>query len=77
MRNSLPQSEVMTDIQLSRITLFPAPADYRWMDDGDESPWFPGTRVYRETRADGWGLALEDLAADLAAAWPAAGAAST
>ena len=57
--------------------LVPFPADYRWMDAGDESPWFPGTRVYRETRADGWRLALEGLAADLAAAFPAAGAAST
>jgi hypothetical protein len=55
--------------------LVPFPADYRWMDAGDESPWFPGSRVYRETREDGWRIAFDRLAVDLAAAWPG-GAAS-
>ncbi len=53
----------------SRV-LVPHPADYRWMDSGDESPWFPGTPTYRESPQAGWDAALERLAADLAAAVP-------
>jgi tetratricopeptide (TPR) repeat protein len=53
----------------SRV-LVPYPADYRWMDAGDESPWFPGSPVYRETPQDGWQAAFDRLAADLARAWP-------
>lgn len=55
----------------SRV-LVPFPADYRWMNSGDESPWFPGSRVYRETYEDGWSVALETLTADLNAAYPVA-----
>jgi hypothetical protein len=51
----------------SRV-LIPYPADFRWMNRGDESPWFPGTRLYRQTHEDGWGPAFEALAADLRAA---------
>lgn len=36
----------------SRV-LVPYPADYRWMMTGDESPWFPGSGIYRQ-RPDGW-----------------------
>ena len=53
----------------SRV-LVPHPADYRWMDSGDESPGFPGTPTYRESPQAGWDAALERLAADLAAAVP-------
>ncbi len=50
--------------------LVPFPPEYRWMNAGSESPWFPGTRVYRETRGGGWTGALEELGAEIAAAWP-------
>ena len=53
----------------SRV-LVPQPAEFRWMNSGIESPWFPGTRVYRETYPDGWALALSDLARDLAGKTP-------
>ncbi|MBT5051246.1 MAG: tetratricopeptide repeat protein [Rhodospirillaceae bacterium] len=52
----------------SRV-LVPHPADYRWMNSGGESPWFPGTRVYRETFATGWAPAFEALTADLTASY--------
>lgn len=40
--------------------LVPFPPEWRWMMRGD-SPWFPGTQVYRQ-RADGdWGEALRQL----------------
>ena len=45
--------------------LVPNPAEYRWMAEGDESPWFPGSRVYRQ-RVDGdWGTAFGALIEDL------------
>ena len=49
----------------SRV-LVPFPPEYRWMNRGSESPWFPGARLYRETCEDGWTPALAALAADLA-----------
>ena len=53
--------------------LVPYPPDYRWMYDGAETPWFPGTLVYRETRESGWEDAMRGLAADLAASLAARG----
>ena len=45
--------------------LVPNPAEYRWMSGGDESPWFPGSKVYRQ-RVDGdWGGAFAALIEDL------------
>ncbi|MCH8139159.1 MAG: tetratricopeptide repeat protein [Proteobacteria bacterium] len=53
----------------SRV-LVPNPPEYRWMAEGDESPWFPGCAVYRQ-RADGdWDGAFERLSRDLAADFP-------
>lgn len=50
----------------SRV-LVPMPADWRWMAAGDESPWFPGSRIYRQSRDGDWDGALADLARDLEA----------
>jgi tetratricopeptide (TPR) repeat protein len=47
--------------------LVPCPADYRWMRSGDRSPWFPGSKLYRETFREGWEPAMSALAADLIA----------
>jgi hypothetical protein len=49
--------------------LVPNPADYRWMKDGDISPWFPSSTVYRESYQEGWEPALVALSADLAATY--------
>ena len=49
--------------------LVPHPADYRWMSDGGSSPWFPGSKIYRETCQEGWEPALNALSADLVAAY--------
>jgi Flp pilus assembly protein TadD len=45
--------------------LVPFPPEWRWMAEGDESPWFPGCRVYRQSPARGWAPALHALRADL------------
>lgn len=51
--------------------LIPSPPEYRWMASSDESPWFPGTSLYRETHESGWDDAYKDLAAALAENNPA------
>ena len=49
----------------SRV-LVPMPPDYRWMESGDESPWFPGLSLYRESVTEGWAPAFGTLSRDLA-----------
>ena len=51
--------------------LIPHPPAYRWMASGDESPWFPGSTVYRQKVNGDWDQAFERLAADLAEAFGA------
>ncbi len=46
--------------------LVPAPAEWRWMASGDESPWFPGFHVYRQSLHRQWDDALARLRKDLA-----------
>ena len=53
----------------SRV-LVPFPPDYRWMLEGHESPWFPGTRTYRQSPDGGWDDAFRDLARDLETSFP-------
>ena len=52
--------------RVSRV-LVPNPPEFRWMARGTESPWFPGTRVYRQGVDGGWQAALDALARDLRA----------
>ena len=47
--------------------LVPQPPEWRWMAAGDESPWFPGFRVYRQGLDGDWDAALTRLAQDLQA----------
>lgn len=47
--------------------LVPVPAEWRWMQWGASSPWFPGFRVYRQSLDGDWTAALAGLARDLAA----------
>jgi tetratricopeptide (TPR) repeat protein len=49
----------------SARVLVPCPPEWRWMAAGDESPWFPGSRVYRQSADGGWQAALHRLARDL------------
>lgn len=48
--------------------LVPNPPEFRWMAAGAESPWFPGTRVYRQAPDGDWSQAVAALTRDLAAA---------
>lgn len=46
--------------------LVPNPAEWRWMQRGRSSPWFPGFRIYRQSLQGEWLPALNALARDLA-----------
>jgi len=50
--------------------LVPWPVEWRWMISGDESPWYPGFRIYRQRQDGDWHEALTRLHDDLAAAAP-------
>jgi ADP-heptose:LPS heptosyltransferase len=34
--------------------LVPFYADWRWLAEREDSPWYPHTRVFRQTRRGGW-----------------------
>ncbi len=41
--------------------LLPFEADWRWMLDRTDSPWYPTMRLFRQTRPDDWSGALDEL----------------
>jgi tetratricopeptide (TPR) repeat protein len=45
--------------------LMPSPPEFRWMAEGRESPWFPGSNIYRQAPNGDWRAALAALKADL------------
>lgn len=42
--------------------------DWRWMHEGQDSPWYPSARIYRHGPQRNWGEMLDRVEADLAAA---------
>jgi Flp pilus assembly protein TadD len=45
--------------------LVPFPAEFRWMNAGEESPWFPGFRIYREPPGRDWRPVMNALREDI------------
>lgn len=45
--------------------LLPHPPEWRWMQQGSESPWFPGFPIYRQLPSRDWDEPLARLRADL------------
>lgn len=41
--------------------IVPTPAEFRWMNHGDTSPWFPGSRVLRQAADGDWTSTFERL----------------
>lgn len=37
-------------------------ADWRWMRQGSESPWYPGMRLFRQPKPGGWGDVVREIA---------------
>jgi tetratricopeptide (TPR) repeat protein len=56
-----------TNIHLREATgrpshvMVPYPAEFRWMAAGHESPWFPGSGLYRQAPDAGWNAAMAQL----------------
>jgi hypothetical protein len=45
--------------------LLPFAADWRWLLDRDDSPWYPSVRLYRQRTDRGWESVLARVQADL------------
>jgi tetratricopeptide (TPR) repeat protein len=45
--------------------LLPFSADYRWMVDREDSPWYPSARLLRQPQIGDWGSVLERLQREL------------
>lgn len=46
-------------------TLIPADADWRWMKDRTDSPWYPTMRLFRQEHAGDWASVIERVKAEL------------
>jgi hypothetical protein len=46
-------------------TLLPESADWRWMQDRTDSPWYPTMRLFRQRRAGSWDRVIENVADEL------------
>jgi hypothetical protein len=57
--------------------LVPVPAEWRWLQHGRSSPWFPGFAIYRQTLEGDWAPALAELERDLTTNFPAPAASNT
>lgn len=47
-------------------TLLQADADWRWMEDRDDSPWYPTMRLFRQPRQGDWAPVIARVAEALA-----------
>jgi Flp pilus assembly protein TadD len=45
--------------------LLPFAPDWRWMLDRDDTPWYPATRLYRQSRLHDWSSVVSRVALDL------------
>ena len=46
--------------------MIPKAADWRWMLDREDSPWYPSARLFRQARPGEWDPVLDRLRAALA-----------
>lgn len=46
--------------------LLPAPADFRWLEERDDSPWYPGMRLFRQRARGDWAEVVGRVRAALA-----------
>ena len=49
-------------------TLLPARCDWRWMNQGSRTPWYPTMRLFRQRKADSWTSVAEDVRRELSRA---------
>jgi hypothetical protein len=53
-------------LALPTWTLLQKDADWRWMNDRDDSPWYPTMRLFRQRRSGDWQQVLNEVKHDLA-----------
>jgi len=46
-------------------TLLPACNDWRWLQDREDSPWYPSMRLFRQNKLRNWRPVAERVASDL------------
>ena len=51
----------------SAWVLLPHPADFRWLLDREDSPWYPTLRLFRQRRAGDWAEPVARVAGELSA----------
>jgi ADP-heptose:LPS heptosyltransferase len=47
-------------------TLLQSPSDWRWMDDRDDSPWYPTMRLFRQPAGGDWSAVITEVVNELA-----------
>lgn len=47
--------------------VLPVPADWRWMDDRDDSPWYPTARLFRQRACGDWSRPVLHMRTELRA----------
>ena len=47
-------------------TLIYWPPEWRWLLEGDDSPWYPSMRLFRRSESDNWDSVIERVAVSLA-----------
>lgn len=51
-------------------TLLPFKADWRWMNDREDSPWYPTMRLFRQKREGDWDGVIDELTTSIALSRP-------
>ncbi len=46
-------------------TLLPAQADWRWMEDREDTPWYPTMRLFRQNTPGDWKSVIDRIAREL------------
>lgn len=46
-------------------TLLPLDADWRWMQQRDDTPWYPTMRLFRQREQGSWGSVINEVAREL------------
>lgn len=46
-------------------TLLPADCDWRWMQQRNDTPWYPSMRLFRQAQAGDWSAVLDDVVTSL------------